>query len=181
MPEIGEVRYRIAQLVEQRRIELVALERGKRVGVEADRPIDLTHAIAHPANDFDQQRGRGARNFDERAASDAKSGDGRARARGCGALEFCERAQFPDQTGRVQRGYGDDAASAVDGDGHLTRQNEHGAIARLSLDHEDRAGIEGQELADINQERDVGFGEVAECARRPDGGAQLRGIFHIIM
>src|SRR3984885_12309240 len=54
-PEIGEVRDWITQLLKQRGIQFMALERAKRMGVEADRAIELAHAVAHPADDVDKQ------------------------------------------------------------------------------------------------------------------------------
>ena len=102
LPEIGKVRDRIAQLLKQRRIELVMLERGERLGVEADRAIELAQAIAHPGDDVDEQGGRRARDLDQRGAPEAQSRDGRASARGRAARQLRERPQFADQRGGIE-------------------------------------------------------------------------------
>ncbi len=121
-----------------------------------------------------------ARDFHERGAPDAQGGNGSACADGRGAGQMRERAQFADQAGRTQRGNGDDAASAVGGDDHLPHQDQRGVVARLSLDHENPTRIEGEDFSGFDEERNVGFGEVAEGARRPHGGAQPRGIDHVV-
>ena len=41
--------------------------------------------------------------------------------------------------------------------------------------------LERLEFGRFDQERKVGVGQVTESARRPDGGAQFRGIIHVIM
>ena len=65
MSEIGEVRNRIAQFLEQRGIEFMPLERAERMGVEADRAVELAHPLAHPADNVDEQGRRGVRDFDQ--------------------------------------------------------------------------------------------------------------------
>ena len=71
LAEFGKIGDRMAQFVEERGIELLALERSERMGVEADRAVDLADALAHPADDVDKQRGRSARDFGERGATEA--------------------------------------------------------------------------------------------------------------
>src|SRR5208337_4379634 len=93
-------------------------------------------------------------------------------------VAISERAQFSDRRGRLQRRNRDRAARAVGGDGHFAFENQHGAAARLSLEHEDRAWFEGPDFAGFDQKRNVGFGEVEKGARGADGGAQRRGRVH---
>ena len=115
LSEIGEVGNRIAQLHEQRRVELMPLERGERVGIEADRAVDPAHPLAHPADDVDQQGGRGARDFEERSASEAQGGHGRARAHRRAAGQMRQRAHSPTSEGarRVEIGIAPRALSAA--------------------------------------------------------------------
>ena len=181
LPEVGEVRDRIAQLLEQRGIELVTLERVERLGVEADRAVELAHALAHPADDVDEQGRRGARDFDQRRASETQSGDGRGGACGRAARQLSERPQFADQRGGLESRNGNRAASAVGGDRHLPLQDQHRVIAGFALHHEDGVRIECLEFGRFDQDREVVVGQLTECARRPNGGAQLRGIFHVVM
>ena len=139
LAEIGEVRHRIAQLVEQRRVELVPLERRERMGVEADRPVEPAQAVAHPADDVDQERRRGARDLGERGASDAQGGD-RRRARTVAERALGERADSPTRHGaaRVEIGMAPRALSAVT----ITSPARISmtASAGSSLDHEEASG-----------------------------------------
>ena len=81
LAEFGKIGDRMAQFVEERGIELVALERSERMGVEADRAVDPADALAHPADDVDEQRGRSVRDFGEGGASEGSAVTGeRARA-----------------------------------------------------------------------------------------------------
>ncbi len=174
LAEIGEVRDRIAQLIEQGGVEFMALERAERVGVEADRAIDPAHALAHPADDVDEH-GRGcACDFCERGAPDAQGGDLGACAHGRGPGQLRKRARLADETGGLDGRNGDDAPSAVGGDGHFPRQDQHDRVGLFPLGHENRVRREGPQIAGIDQKRDVVFGEVAERARRPYGDAQPR-------
>src|SRR5208283_1820470 len=97
--EIGEVRDGIAQLLEQGGIEFMALERGERMGIEADCAVELVQTVAHPADDLNEQRGRRERDFGERVAPDSQGGHGRAGAGGGGTGQLGERAEFSDQRG----------------------------------------------------------------------------------
>jgi hypothetical protein len=171
LPEIGEIRDRIAQVFQEGRIELMALKHGESVRVEADRAIDLSQTIAHSANDVDEQRRTSVRDFDQRAAFDAQSGDGSARSGGRCARQLRQCARFADETRRLQRRNGDDTTRAVSSDGYLSRQDQQSIVARLSLDHQDRAGIESFEPSDFDQKRDIGVGEIAESAGHSNGGA----------
>ena len=181
LPEIGEVGNRIAQFLEQRGIEFVALEPAQRVRVEADRAIELAHAIAHPADDVDEQGRRRVSDFDQRGAAKAKSRDGRAGARGGAARQLRERAHFSNQRRGPEELKREWRPSAVGADCHLPLQDQHRAIAGFALHHEGGVGIECLEFGCFDQDRKVVVGQLSECARRPNGGAQLRGIFHVIM
>ena len=174
LSEIGEVRDRVAQLFEQSRVELVTFERGQRVGVEADSAIDPPQAIAHAPNNVDQHGRRGLCDFGKGVASDAQGGHGCVGAHCRRAWQSRERPGFADETRSLHRRNWNDAARAVGGDDHFARQDHHDAVARFSLDHENRLRIERLQFARPDQKRNFGFGEVAERARRPDGGAQLR-------
>ena len=127
LAEIGKVRDRIAQLVEQRGVELVALERGEGMGVEPDRAVEPAQTIAHPADDVDQQRGRRMRDLGKRVASDSQDGNGRAGAHGRRTRQSRERAEFADEAGAsmVEIGIAPRALSAVTITSPL--ENQHGA------------------------------------------------------
>jgi hypothetical protein len=181
LPKIGQVRNWIAQLLEQRGIELVALERAERLGVEADRPIEFAQAIAHPGDDVDEQGGRRARDFDQRGSPETQSLDHRASACGRATRQFCERPQFANQRGRTQDRNGDRAASAVGADRHLSFQEQHGEIAGFALHHKDGVGLERLEFGRFDQKCEMVVGQVTERARRLNGGAQFQCIFHFMM
>jgi hypothetical protein len=53
-----------------------------------------------------------------------------------------ERADFADQRRRIKGRNGDWAARAVGDDCHGALENQHCAISRLALEHEDGAGFE---------------------------------------
>ena len=54
LAEIRESGNRVAQLLEQRGIEIVMVKRVERLRVESDRAIELAYAVAHPANHVDE-------------------------------------------------------------------------------------------------------------------------------
>ena len=157
------------------------LERAERLCVKADRAIELAQALAHPGDDVDEQGRCGACDFDQRSASEAQSGDARASACGRAARQLPKRPQLADQRRSVKRRNGNGAASAVRGDRHLPLQDQHCVIAGFALHHEDGVGVERLEFGGFDQECKVIVGQLTERARRPNGGPQLRGIFHVIM
>ena len=81
----------------------------------------------------------------------------------------------------MKSGNGNGAASAVSADRHLTLEDQHREIAGIALHHEDGVGIECLEFGGFDQDREVVVGQLTEGARRSNGGAQLRGIFHVLM
>ena len=115
------------------------------------------------------------------AARPMQGGHGRARPPSRAAGQMRQRAQFAQERGRLKGRNWDGAARAVGGDRHLPLEDQHGEVARFALDHEDRAGFEGLTLGRVDQERNTGLGEIAERARRSNGGAQLREIFHVVI
>ena len=146
LPEVGEVRDRIAQFIEQGGVELMTLERGKGVGVEPDGAVQPAQTIAHPADDLDEQRGRRMSDAEKRVASDLQDGNGRAGARGRRSRQSRERAEFSHERGRLHGRNRNPPPRAVGGDDHFPLEKQHGAVARLSLDHEGRLRFEGPDF-----------------------------------
>ena len=177
--EISKIRDGMAQFLEQRCVELVTLKRPERVGVEADRAIEPAQAFAHPGDDVDQQRGRCMGNLEQRCASDAKRDDGGVRAHRRGARQLRQGARSPTSTGarRVEIGMTPRALSAVTitSPARTSMAQSLGSPCTISIACGPKVR---RSPASIRSE--IGFGKIAESARRPYGGAQLRVLDHIV-
>src|SRR5271166_3852114 len=64
----------------------------------------------------------------------------------------------PTSAGRRQPRNRDHAARAVGGDRDFPFENQQRAVARLSLEHQDRLRFEGPEFRGFDQKRQIGFG-----------------------
>ena len=153
MAEIREVGERIAQFLEQRRVELVPFQRLERVGVEPDRVVEPAQPVAHPADDVDQQRRRRARDLGKRRASDSEHADRRARPHRGRALKMRQRAKLANQTGRIEGGDRNSAARAVGDHRHLSGEDQHGVVRLLPLTHEGRFRLVGPAVRRLRSDR----------------------------
>jgi hypothetical protein len=174
--EIHQLGRRVEQRIEDGGIEFGAFERGQRIGIESERPVDGAGMLAELLDDAEEKIGAGPADLEQVVAREAQRPDRGQRLHCRGARQVGEGAKLAEQRAAGAPGEMDGAVKSFDGDVDLAVEQQIGGVARRVLPDQYFGGCEEGWGAAVDERGERRLGQMREGRVRAQRFDERRGI-----